>query len=314
MCMKINILKSKFSNQICLFVLFIAFGLNSYSQSVITDSSSINKARLRAVIISETAIFAGSLTGLYALWYKNYPMNSFHFFNDNGEWNQMDKISHAGASYYIGKVGYEALKWSGVKEKKAIWYGGLYGSAFLLTIEILDGFSDEWGFSYGDLCANTLGSAMFISQQLAWHEQRVVFKFSSHPTDYAQYRPDLFGSNFPQRIMKDYNGWTYWLSGNISSFLPKSSGFPKWLNIAVGLGADGMTGTFDNAKTYKGKPLPDFTRSRQFYLSLDIDLTRIPTKSKTLDKLFDVIGFIKIPFPALEYNTNDGFRGHLLYF
>lgn len=312
--MKINILKSKFSNQICLFVLFIAFGLNSYSQSVITDSSSINKARLRAVIISETAIFAGSLTGLYALWYKNYPMNSFHFFNDNGEWNQMDKISHAGASYYIGKVGYEALKWSGVKEKKAIWYGGLYGSAFLLTIEILDGFSDEWGFSYGDLCANTLGSAMFISQQLAWHEQRVVFKFSSHPTDYAQYRPDLFGSNFPQRIMKDYNGWTYWLSGNISSFLPKSSGFPKWLNIAVGLGADGMTGTFDNAKTYKGKPLPDFTRSRQFYLSLDIDLTRIPTKSKTLDKLFDVIGFIKIPFPALEYNTNDGFRGHLLYF
>ena len=312
--MKINILKSKFSNQICLFVLFIAFGLNSNSQSVITDSSSVNKARLRAVIISETAIFAGSLTGLYALWYKNYPMNSFHFFNDNGEWNQMDKISHAGASYYIGKVGYEALKWSGVKEKKAIWYGGLYGSAFLLTIEILDGFSAEWGFSYGDLCANTLGSAMFISQQLAWHEQRVVFKFSSHPTDYAQYRPDLFGSNFPQRIMKDYNGWTYWLSGNISSFLPKSSGFPKWLNIAVGLGADGMTGTFDNAKTYKGKPLPDFTRSRQFYLSLDIDLTRIPTKSKTLDKLFDVIGFIKIPFPALEYNTNDGFRGHLLYF
>lgn len=312
--MKINILKSKFSNQICLFVLFIAFGLNSNSQSVITDSSSLNKARLRAVIISETAIFAGSLTGLYALWYKNYPMNSFHFFNDNGEWNQMDKISHAGASYYIGKVGYEALKWSGVKEKKAIWYGGLYGSAFLLTIEILDGFSAEWGFSTGDFVANSLGSAMFISQQLAWHEQRVVFKFSSHPTDYAQYRPDLFGSNFPQRIMKDYNGWTYWLSGNISSFLPKSSGFPKWLNIAVGLGADGMTGTFDNAKTYNGKQLPDFKRSRQFYLSLDIDLTRIPTKSKTLDKLFDVIGFIKIPFPALEYNTNDGFRGHILYF
>ncbi len=312
--MKINILKSKFSNQICLFVLFIAVGFNSYSQSIITDSSSVNKARLKAVIISETAIFAGSLTGLYALWYKNYPMNSFHLFNDNGEWNQMDKISHAGASYYIGKVGYEALKWSGVKEKKAIWYGGLYGSAFLLTIEILDGFSAEWGFSTGDFIANSLGSAMFISQQLAWHEQRVVFKFSSHPTDYAQYRPDLLGSNFPQRIMKDYNGWTYWLSGNISSFLPKSSDFPKWLNIAVGLGADGMTGAFNNAKTYKGKQLPDFTRSRQFYLSLDIDLTRIPTKSKTLDKIFDVIGFIKIPFPTLEYNTNDGFKGHFLYF
>lgn len=314
MCVKINILKSKFSNQIYLFVLIIAVGFNSFSQSVINDSSAVNKTRLKTVIITESVVFAGSLTGLYSLWYKNYPMNHFHFFNDNGEWNQMDKIGHACASYYIGKIGYEALKWSGVNEKKAIWYGGLYGSAFLLTIELLDGFSAEWGFSYGDFIANSFGSALFISQQLAWHEQRIVFKFSTHFTDYAQYRPDLLGSNYAQRIIKDYNGSTNWLSANIYSFLPKSSGFPKWLNLAIGYGADGMTGSFTNSIIYKGKFIPDFQRSRQFYLSLDIDLTRIPTKSKTLDKIFDVIGFIKIPFPALEYNTNDGFKGHLLYF
>lgn len=298
-------------------LVFLVFSpINSLAQlnPDLSDSNKVNKARLKGVIITESALFAASMTGLYALWYKDYPMNGFHLINDNGEWQQMDKMGHATTSYYFGKIGYEALKWSGVKENKAIWYGGLYGSAYLLTIEILDGFSAEWGFSLGDFSANTFGSALFISQQLAWHEQRVMLKYSSHTTDYAQYRPDLLGSNLPQRIIKDYNGCTFWLSGNIYSFLPKSSGFPKWLNVAIGYGAEGMIGGHSNPLVYKGNTMPSFDRYRQFYLSLDIDLTRISTKSKTLDLIFDLIGFIKIPLPTLEYNTKDGFKGHGLYF
>jgi len=300
---------------LCFALLFLST-INSYAQANpdISDSNKVNKVRLKGVIITESALFAASMTGLYVLWYKDYPMNGFHLLNDNGEWQQMDKMGHATTSYYFGKIGYEALKWSGVKENKAIWYGGLYGSAYLLTIEILDGFSAEWGFSLGDFSANTLGSALFISQQLAWHEQRIMLKYSTHTTDYAQYRPDLLGSNLPQRIIKDYNGCTFWLSGNIYSFLPKSSGFPKWLNVAIGYGAEGMIGGNSNPLVYKGNTMPSFERYRQFYLSLDIDLTRIPTKSKTLDLIFDLIGFIKIPLPTLEYNTKDGFKGHGLYF
>jgi hypothetical protein len=298
------------------FALLFLFTINSYAQAntELSDSNKINNTRLKGVIITESALFAASMTGLYVLWYKDYPMNGFHLINDNREWQQMDKMGHATTSYYFGKIGYEALKWSGVKENKAIWYGGLYGSAYLLTIEILDGFSTEWGFSLGDFSSNTLGSALFISQQLAWHEQRIMLKYSTHTTDYAKYRPDLLGSNLPQRIIKDYNGSTFWLSGNIYSFLPKSSGFPKWLNLAIGYGAEGMIGGHSNPLVYKGNTMPSFVRYRQFYLSLDIDLTRIPTKSKTLDLIFDLIGFIKIPLPTLEYNTKDGFKGHGIYF
>lgn len=298
------------------FVFIFILTTNSFAQSHFenTDTNTIHKARLRGVIITESVLFAGSMAGLYTLWYKDYPMNGFHLINDNSEWQQMDKIGHATTSYYIGKIGYEALKWSGVKENKAIWYGGLYGSAYLLTIEILDGFSTEWGFSFGDFTANTLGSALFISQQLAWHEQRILLKYSAHTTDFAQYRPDLLGTNLPQRIIKDYNGSTLWVSGNIYSFLPKYSRFPKWLNVAIGYGAEGMTGGYSNTEIYNGKAIPSFERYRQFYLSLDIDLTRIPTKSKTLNLIFDLVGFIKIPLPTLEYNTKDGFKGHVLYF
>ena len=42
----------------------------------------------------------------------------------------------------------------------------------------------------------------------------------------------------------------------------------------------------------------------QFYLSLDIDLVKIKTKSKFLKSVFSVINFIKIPAPTLEINPD----------
>jgi len=146
---------------------------------------------------------------------------------------------------------------------------------YLTTVEIFDGFSAGWGASGGDVIANVSGAAAFISQQLIWKEQRIALKWSYHPTKYAVYRPDLYGTNELQHMLKDYNGHTYWLSGNIHSFLPEKSTFPCWLNIAVGYGATGMTGASNNPAFYEGSPIPPFERYRRYYISPDIDLSRI---------------------------------------
>jgi len=278
------------------------------------DTTVIHKGRLTGVIVAEGTLYAASLSGLYFAWYKNYPQSAFHLFNDNREWMQVDKCGHAITAYYITSIGYSAYRWAGVGEKASAWYGGLLGFAYMLNIEILDGFSSEWGFSLGDFTANTIGCAAFIGQQLAWHEQRFRLKYSFHQTQYAQYRPDLLGDNLIQNMIKDYNGHSYWLSGNISSFLHRGSKFPKWLNIAVGYGAGGMTGAFSNSDAKNGKPIPEFPRYRKFFLSADVDLSRIPTRSKLLKGIFSVLGFIKIPAPALEYNTLGQFKVHPLYY
>ncbi len=315
--LKKTILNTILRSNILFLALLLCLNNNIHSQTSkikTTDTSIVNKNRLKALIITESTVYVGSMTALYFAWYSNYPMNQFHFFNDDKEWFQMDKCGHATTSYYVGKFGYEALKWSGVKEKEAIWYGGTLGWAYLMIVETMDGFSKEWGFSPGDFTANTIGSALFIGQQLAWKEQRVMLKFSGHTTSYAQYNPNELGSSLQERILKDYNGQTYWLSANIYSFLHKSSGFPKWLNLAVGYGAEGMTGASENPTVINGKSLPSFQRYRQYYLSLDIDLTKIHPKSKTFEMLFNVIGFIKFPMPTLEYNTVNGFKFHGLYF
>jgi hypothetical protein len=278
------------------------------------DTISIRKGRLTGVLIAQGTLYVASVTGLYFAWYRDYPQSSFHLYNDDGEWMQVDKCGHSITAYYISRIGYFTYHWSGLKEKQAAWYGGLLGFAYMLNIEILDGFSSEWGFSIGDLTANTIGCGIFISQQLAWHEQRFSLKYSFHQTQYAQYRPELLGDNLIQNMIKDYNGHSYWISGNISSFLPARSKFPKWLNLAVGYGAEGMTGGYGNPSSQNGQTIPEYPRFRQFYLSLDVDLTRIPTKSKFLHGVFNVLSFIKIPAPALEYNTLGQFRFHPVYY
>jgi hypothetical protein len=298
-----------------LWLIIILLALNTNAQNDTTLNAKENYSlRKKLVYIGGASIYTGTMVGLYSMWYKDYPMNGFHFINDNHEWLQMDKLGHATTSYHVGRLGYEAFKWSGASEKTALWVGGFSGSIFLTTIETLDGFSAEWGASPGDLIANTSGSVLFIGQQLLWNEQRIMLKTSFHTTSFAQYRPDLLGSNLPQRLIKDYNGQTYWLSCNIASFLPPKSLFPKWLNIAFGYGAEGMTGSNSNSIIYKGNTIPSFNRYRQYYLSLDIETSRIKPKNRFLKFVLKGISFIKIPFPTLEINSQNQIKGHWLYF
>jgi hypothetical protein len=272
------------------------------------------KKRLIGVSVTAGALYAISMTGLYKLWYADYPQSSFHFINDCGQWLSMDKIGHTVTSYWIGRIGYESLRWSGLERKKAIWYGGTWGFVYLTTVEVFDGFSEEWGASACDIAANTLGSAIFIGQQFLWDEQRFTTKFSFHQTDYAQYRPDLLGENFMESLLKDYNGQTYWVSANIASFLPEGSRFPDWLDVSFGYSGEGMLGAKSNPDEYNGEPLPDFDRYSQYLFSLDVDLTRIKTKNETVRLLLNLVGFIKIPFPAVEFNKIDKVKWHWIYY
>lgn len=274
----------------------------------------LNPKRLGTVIGGQALVYGTSLLLLYQAWYKDYPRSGWHWFNDNGEWLQMDKLGHATTSAYFGKFGYEMYRWAGVERKKAIWIGGSTGFIFLTVIEILDGFSEQWGASMGDFTANAVGAGLFISQQLIWNDQRLNLKWSYHQTEYAQYNPDQLGDSFVLRMLKDYNGQTYWLSGNIKSFLPDESKFPNWINVSLGYSAEGMTGANSNPSNLNGEPIPQFPRYRQYFLSLDVDLPRIKTRSHFLKFIFNGLNFIKIPFPALEYNNEQGFVFHPIYF
>ncbi|TVZ55192.1 putative lipoprotein DUF2279 [Lutibacter sp. Hel_I_33_5] len=297
-------------NREVIFLLLFFFSFTFYGQNSTfwKKSDTLNKKRRNAVIISESILGLGTLVALDQLWYADFPRSGFHFINDNNEWKQLDKVGHMMTSYYIGRAGMEVLHWSGVKKKDQLIYGATLGFTFLTAIEVLDGFSKRWGASFGDILANAGGTGLLVGQELIWKEQRITMKYSFHQTEFSQRRPNVLGKNFIEQSLKDYNGQTYWLSANIWSF-NKNSNFPKWLNIAFGYGADGMLyGTESVTNLISQDPF------RQYYLSLDLDLTKINTKSKFLKSVFSVINFIKIPAPTLEIDSKGRFKFHYLYF
>lgn len=279
------------------------------------------KKRVALITAINIAGYGGSLLLLNQAWYSKYPRASFHTFNDNKEWQQVDKVGHSWAAYNTGKASTEMWKWAGMNKKKAAIIGGLSGATYLTVIEVLDGFSSQWGFSWGDMGANVFGSGLFLSQELAWGQQRIQYKFSFRHKNYGEpvlnQRSDkLFGKSWYERMLKDYNGQSYWLSANIKSFFPKSK-LPAWLNVSVGYGAEGMFGGFENKWTDGDPGFPinrtDIKRYRQWYLAPDIDFTKIKTNKKWLRTAFYFLNAFKFPAPALEL-SNGKMKAHALYF
>lgn len=265
--------------------------------------------------------YGTSLVLFNSTWYKDYPKRSFHTFNDSGEWLQMDKVGHGWAAYNSARASAAMWRWAGMPAKKAALIGGLSSIGYLTVIEVLDGHSVKWGWSWADIGANVAGSGLFIAQELAWKDQRIQLKFSFHNNNYndpmlRERANSLYGVSWYERMLKDYNAQTYWLSFNLHSFLPKSN-LPAWLNLAAGYGADGMFGGFENKWTGElGNEITryDIQRKRQFYLSPDIDFTRIPTSSKFLRTAFAVLNSFKFPAPALMIDSKGKFRAYAFYF
>lgn len=256
--------------------------------------------KLHGIFAVQSGVYLGTLYGLSRSWYKN-PLTHFHIRDDRHVWMQLDKAGHLFTAFHISRYTSEIYKTTGISRKQQILYGALSGFVFQTPIEILDGFSPDYGFSPSDMVANLAGSALFAGQLFAWNELRILPKFSARLTPYAGVRPELLGRSPAERILKDYNGQTYWLSSSPGVFFPASK-WPAWLCISAGYGIENMV-----AAEYDRSRALGYTPYRQYYLSLDVDLTRIRFRSKFLQTVALMLNAVKVPAPALEL-SNGQFR------
>jgi hypothetical protein len=264
-------------------------------KSCYAQIDSIKQKRvLKTLAITAATTYTAGMIGLHQLWYKDAPRESFHFFNDNHEWKQMDKWGHFYSTFQLSHVTSKGLQHGLVNERKADLIGSLVGFGVMLPIEIFDGFSSTYGASTGDLIANASGSVFYLTQKYLWNDIRIHPKFSFHRSPYAAMRPTMLGEKFSSELLKDYNGQTYWLSIDVDSFIE----FPKWLNIAVGYGAEGMV----HARTTSNEQAGYGTPYRQLYVALDFDLSGFKSRSKFVNTLLFVGNMIKLPAPTLCFS------------
>ena len=321
---------------------FFAESANNLSISNISfadtdgDRAGINKGAA-IVLGTEAAIITGVLYSFYKSWYAGSETGGFHFYNDNGEWLMMDKFGHANSCYNFANLGFEALSMTGLDEKHSILYGAPLGITIMTFVEIFDGLSSNWGFSWGDMTANILGTGLFVGQQALWHEQRLALKYSYHSSGCFKYdvcnpltmeRDYIMGNDWLDKFYEDYSGITIWLACDVKSlFMKEHSKYPSWLGWAVGYGAEGMTGEYNNYKPagkvgedgnwgrgWEYDPenapgqltyMPNDARQRRLFLAPDIDISRIPCRNKTLKHVLRVLSAVKLPTPTLEYRPGE---------
>lgn len=284
-----------------------------YSQdSLAVEVNQVNKKKLATAIVTESVLYTGLMSGLQFVWYKDSERVPFHLYDDSKGYLQIDKMGHAYGSYVESYLCYKWLRNAGVSKNKSLLFGGTMGIIMQTPIEVFDGLYANWGFSWSDMAANTAGSFLLIGQEILFDRQFLQYKFSFQRSVYANQANGYLGDTQLESLFYDYNGHTYWLSTNVNNLI-KNNRIPDWLNLAVGYSANGMFGEFENRSSWGGVAIPETERYRQFFLSPDIDWTKIPTKSKFMKSVFHALNFIKIPAPAIELDGRGKIRGHWLY-
>ncbi len=299
----------------------------------LTPADTFNKKRFFISAGAAAGLYGAFSVGLWQAWYKETSLSRFHFFNDWHEWQQVDKAGHAYTAYNYSRWAFQGARWTGMRRHRAAWAAAGVGMLLQSTTEVMDGFAAKWGFSWGDMSFNVLGCALFAGQELTWGEQRITMKVSSDPvpipemrldgvghpgfTTVARRREELFGRTYAERFIKDYNAQVNWLSFNIKSLAPHTR-IPPWLNISLGYGAanmlagEGYEWTGKDGLRYRVDPLV-LPRYRRFFLSTDIELTKLPIKNRVIKTLLYGIHHFKFPGPALEVNSLGKVRFHALF-
>ena len=293
-------------------IFFLIIIINNNLFSIDTIKSNINKDFYKFLLV-EGVVLTGAMSYLKHEWYSDKKRVPFHFYNDFKGWNQIDKFGHFYASYLESNVGYSLMKKFDFSEKHSLIFGGSQGLILETPIEFFDAYYEGWGFSLSDMVANALGSSFFIVQQRFFGEQLIRPKLTFSRSIYARDANGYLGqNNFLSQFVYDYNGYTYWFSFSPSKIFNIKK-IPEWINLSLGYGANGMIGEFRNILTYNGVNIPYHDRYRQYYLSLDIDFSKIKTKSKLFKKVFNVFSYIKIPLPTIEI-SNKKLKGYFFYF
>lgn len=99
---------------VIIILLFIYNPLKSQNDNTVHDSLKVRDGFILKAAAYTSAYYAGSLFILSKTWYKDKEVVPFHFYNDIGGYNQIDKLGHVYGAYVYSYIGYNLLKNSGL--------------------------------------------------------------------------------------------------------------------------------------------------------------------------------------------------------
>ncbi len=245
-------------------------------------------------------IGAGVFTGMH-IYYKNTwwkdQRRFFKFAEDGYYAKDIDKISHIYTANVFTEITAAGYEWAGISPGKSLLWGAITAMAYETYIEINDGFAPIWGFDWSDMGANIAGALYPFLQKEIPVLQNFTFKWSFKPNW-------LKGKvNNQNDLLDDYTNMTFWLGISPKGLLPNDMAkyYPAFLGVAFGLSLKNANHQTGGSQAY-----------REWFISLDYDITKLPGNTDFLKKLKKILNFYHFPAPAVRVSPSGIWYG--LYF
>ena len=211
-----------------------------------------------------------------------------------------DKLGHAYSFYASTRLMKSGFEWAGHKPKKAAQLAGITSATLSIGIEIMDGFTEKYGFSTEDMIMNLsgIGIGVLLESYPRWDDLfdiRLKYWLSDDAKRLNDYDP-----------LADYSGQTYLL-------IAKASGVPllrkhtllRYLELAVGYGTRGYQPT-DGTGSQQTE--------RNVYYGLSLNLSQLlgdtvfknqQRKKNRIQKVTEnVLEYLQMPGTALLFKNN----------
>ena len=276
-----------------LLVIFFVLSQNIFGQS---DSLKVNKKRVFIVGSSLAGALGGSYLYVQNSWWSE-KQEPFHF-DDGADLTyalNVDKVGHFMGGLGASDVFSSSMKWAGMQEEQALWYGAAFGSGLQLAIEMKDAYAPYWGFSKWDLALGSAGSLFPVAQYYNDDLKAINFKFSYYKQSDIYWELDRQREKEPNKYawQDDYPNQTYWLSVDVNHFT-ETCCWPDWLNLAIGFGLDDTQYLNENNTKMGG--------NNEWYIALDYDIPKMLKKwnSPTGKKVKHWLNYIHLPAPTIR--------------
>lgn len=263
-------------------ILFLLTMLTFTLRGDSTDAqSSIDYLKIGIISGVTAGAFVFGHTVQNDIWWKDQK-SDFHF-NWKEDWSYAygaDKLGHLYFPWVAASVYGDLFTWAGIPKKNALIYSGALALAYQTYVEVKDGFSAQWGFSWGDMLFNAVGASFPLAKESFPLLKGVSFKVSYYPSE-------RFKNNSHNVIIDDYESTYHWMTVNINEYLaPENKSFWfDFINAGIGHGVKNLD-----------TPQPH----HELFLSLDINLNAIKWDFigwKLLQKAFS---FYHLPSPAIR--------------
>jgi hypothetical protein len=263
----------------------------------------------------EFGIFSGLMTGIFiaqheaqqsTIWKR---VGSFNVAEDGKFSAYLDKGGHFFGTFMPAYVFSEILMASGFSWDDATIIGGAMGMAYTTYVEMLDGFSKDWGFSPTDWYADVAGASFFIAQHYIPFLQNFTPKFMYvKPSWHREYdRKEAMS------FIDNYSAQTFYMAINMHNILPESikNYWPKWLDLSVGYAVYSLSAgvTEHNAELIsEDSHFGKVYGNQKLLISLDYNLIELlPDGPGWWNWFKQSLNYFKFPSPTLEIGRDTKF-------